>query len=137
MDRPAIWAAGVGALGVIPRSTTSMLPWLWVLLGLVGFQVVILVVTGRSRPPRAQPSEAETDWKAVEDDLAKMLGPAMRELVGTCGGRSPDGERIRALAQSLADRAGASHGLESSGADALARALGDELVRIAEPVPTT
>ena len=114
-----------------------MLPWLWVLLGLVGLQVALLVAMGRSRRARAEAEEndTETDWRAVEDDLARMVGPAVRELVDECGGRSPDAEQLRTLAEALADQARESHGLTPTGADALARSLGDELARIAVPVP--
>ena len=160
-----------------PR-TSSLAPWLGLLLALVVAQVLAILLRGpvrRRRPARRGPTDAaptasgsplvllaapladaavtvvptapvepaepvappSVDWSAVEQDLAGVVGPAVRALVDQSNGAPIDAERVRALADELVHQLATARGLDAATAAALAGSLGDRLLEIVAPIPVT
>jgi len=143
----------------VASHTSSLVPWVLLLLALVAVQVLVIVVMRRRRAhhrmvdplpsppptplgeltPRPARSVAppSVDWPAVEADLADMIGPAVRALMAESEGSPVDAAAVQALVDDLVRRLSAARGLDAASADALARSLGDRLLEIVVPAPVT
>ena len=77
------------------------------------------------------------DWSGIEADLAEMVGPSVRALVGEGGEVCVDAARVCALADELVAHLVASRGLDAASAEALRRSLGQRLLEVLAPMPVS
>ncbi len=153
MVRPA---AGVSASTVViarAASHVTIMPWVWLLVGIVALQVGILVGrrlrrAGRPAPSPAAPADDASslqplsllapsprpvrspDWAALEADLASSVEAAMDRLIAESDDGTPERDQVEALAATVARGVGAAHGLDEPHSASLAVALRDELLQI-------